>query len=111
MPRKAAGARLYCRPDTGIWYIRDTGAPDRSTGTRNRRDAERALAAYIASRGTVTSSRHPDRFPVSEALDIYGREHAVTRAAPERIGYAIEALLGFWGGLNVADVKGETCRR
>lgn len=111
MPRKAAGARLYQRPDNGLWVIRDTGSPDRSTGTRDRRDAEKALSAYIAAKGTVTSTRHPDRFPVSEALAIYGREHAVTRAAPERIGYAIEALLPFWGGLTVADVKGETCRR
>lgn len=46
-----------------------------------------------------------------EALTTYGREHAVTRAAPERIGYAIEALAPYWGNLTVADVKGETCRR
>jgi integrase len=111
MPRKPAGARLYKRPDTGIWFVRDTGCPDRSAGTRDRRDAEKALAAYIAGKGTVTGSRQPDRFPVTEALTIYGREHAVSRAAPERIGYAIEALSGFWGHLMVGDVKGETCRR
>jgi integrase len=48
---------------------------------------------------------------VGEVLDIYGREHGVTTAAPERIGYAIDALVAFWGALTVADVKGETCRR
>lgn len=48
---------------------------------------------------------------MTEALAIYGREHAVKVAAPERIGAAIEALCGFWGALNVGDVKGETCRR
>lgn len=111
MPRKAAGARLYARPDTGVFYIRDTGCPDRSTGTRDRRDAEKALAAYIAGKGIVSGARHPDRFAVMEALDIYGREHAITRAAPERIAYAIEALASFWGNLSLADVKGETCRR
>lgn len=31
-------------------------------------------------------------------------------ADPERIGYAIDALLPFWGSKNVADIKGETCR-
>ncbi len=111
MPRKAAGARLYVRPDTGIIYIRDTGQPDRSTGTRDGRKAEKALAAYIVAKGTVTSSRHPERFPVSDALDIYGREWAISRADPERIGYAIDALMGFFGALYVGDVKGETCRR
>lgn len=30
---------------------------------------------------------------------------------PERIAYAIQALLPFWGKLSVAAVKGETCRR
>lgn len=111
MPRKAAGARLYQRPDNGLWVIRDTGCPDRSTGTRDRRDAEKALAAYIGGKGRVTGTRHPDRFPVTEALAIYGREKEATWAAPERIGFAIDALLTFWSGLNIADVKGETCRR
>lgn len=48
---------------------------------------------------------------VADALDIYAREHAVTTAAPERIGYAIDALLPFWGVLPVSAIKGETCRR
>jgi integrase len=94
-----------------MWIIRDTGHSDRSTGTRDRRDAEKRLAGYIAGKGVVTGTRRPDRFKVSECLDIYGREHGVTVAAPERIGYAIEALLGFWADLTIADVKGETCRR
>jgi integrase len=111
MPRKAAGARLYFREDHGVFYIRDTGLPDKSTGTGNRQDAEKSLASYIASKGTVGSTRHPDRFPVSECLDIYGREHGVTVADPVRLGCAIEALLRFFGNLTVADVKGETCRR
>jgi integrase len=111
MPRKAKGARLYWREDKGVWLIRDTGCPDRSTGTGDRRAAESALAAYIASKDTVTGTRRPDQMSVAEVLNIYAREHAVTVAAPERIGSAIEALLTFWGSLTVADVKGETCRR
>ncbi|MFU1479071.1 site-specific integrase [Roseovarius sp. C7] len=91
--------------------MRDTGCADRSTGTADRREAERALAAYIASKDTVTGSRRADQITITEILDIYGREHAAATAAPERIGYAIDALLAFWGSLTVADVKGETCRR
>lgn len=44
-------------------------------------------------------------------LAIYAEEHAVNVADPVRIGFAIEALDRFWRGMNVADVKGETCRR
>ncbi|MDP3263467.1 MAG: site-specific integrase [Tabrizicola sp.] len=111
MPRKAAGARLYWRKDKQTYIIRDSGCPERSTGTSDRIEAERLLAAYIASKDTVTGTRRADRMPISEVLDIYGREHGVTVAAPSRIGYAIDALLAFWGALSVADVKGETCRR
>jgi integrase len=111
MPRKPAGARLYERPDTGVYIIRDTGCPDKSTGTGNRQQAEKALASYIASKGVVTGTRSPDQIKVTDCLTIYGDEHAVNVVAPERIGYAIEALARFWGELTVADVKGETCRR
>lgn len=44
------------------------------------------------------------------ALEIYGNEHAPHVAAPALIGYHIDALGPFWGGLAVADIKGETCR-
>lgn len=111
MPRKPAGARLYLRKDTGVYIIRDTGHPDKSTGTGDRRQAEKALASYIASKGVVTGTRSPDQFRVSDCLSIYGDEHAVNVSAPERIAYAIAALANFWGELTIADVKGETCRR
>lgn len=111
MPRKPAGARLYWRKDKQVYLIRDSGRPEKSTGTRNRADAEKILAAYIASKDTVTGSRSADQISVTEILGIYGQEHALTVAAPERIGFAIDALLAFWGALCVADVKGETCRR
>jgi integrase len=44
-------------------------------------------------------------------LAIYAEEYAPTVAAPERIGYAISALLPFWAELKLTHVKGETCRR
>lgn len=44
-------------------------------------------------------------------LAIYAEEYAPTVADPARIGYAIEALLPFWGGLKLTHIKGETCRR
>jgi len=111
MPRKAKGPRLYWRRDKQVWLIRDTGRSDISTGTSDRTDAEKRLSAYIASKDTVSGTRRADAITVGEVLDIYGQEHAATTAAPERIGFAIDALLAFWGALTVADVKGETCRR
>lgn len=48
---------------------------------------------------------------VGDALAIYGEERGPQTADPARIGYAIDALLPFWGALRVEAVKGATCRR
>jgi integrase len=40
----------------------------------------------------------------------YGREHGPETAAPDRIGYAIDALLPFWRGRAVADITRATCQ-
>jgi integrase len=111
MSRAGKGARLYWRAVRGVWYIRDTGRPNISTGTANRADAERALAAYIGTKDTIRGTYRADQMAVADVLSIYGSEHGIGVAAPERLGYAISALLPFWDGLMVGEVKGETCRR
>ncbi|RWR50373.1 integrase [Sinirhodobacter huangdaonensis] len=111
MPRPAKGARLHKFSHRPHWYIRDTGQPDQSTGCISRADAEKALAAYIATKGRKSAAADAHEIAVAEVLTIYAEEYAPTVAAPERIGYAIDALLPFWGALKVANVRGETCRR
>jgi integrase len=110
MPQKAKGARLYQRKDTGLFLIRDTGRGERSTGTRDRREAEAALAAYIAERDRPRDPAQAGQLTVAAVLDIYAREHGPTVRDPVRIGYAMEALLRFWEHLPVAAIKRETCR-
>ena len=114
MPRKSAGARLYQRtkgPGAGYWVIRD-GGRFVSTGTRDRREAESKLAAYIAQRGqSVGGPREPAQMTVADALTIYGEEHAPTVRAPETVGYSIKALLPILGNLPVGSVNGSVCRR
>lgn len=114
MPAKAKGARLYLRKRAGrdpVFVIRDTGQPERSTGTADRGEAERRLAEYIAERDLRKGPHTSEGMTVAAALDIYGTDHAPHTADPARIGYAIDALLPFWGALTVSAVKGETCRR
>lgn len=111
MPRQAKGARLHKFAHRKYWYIRDTGEPDRSTGCTSRKDAEKALAAYIATKGRQGAANEPENVTCGEVLAIYAEEYAPTVAAPERIGYAIDALLPFWSELKLTHVKGETCRR
>ncbi|AZB54629.1 integrase [Cereibacter sphaeroides] len=115
MPRPSKGARLYLVTRTGrspVWVIRD-GACEISTRTGHRGEAETALAAYIADRDQRARPRSclaADEMTVAHALTLYGEEHGPTVADPQRIGYAIEALMTFWGNLRVAAIRGETCR-
>lgn len=111
MPRQAKGARLHKFAHRPHWYIRDTGQPDRSTGCERREDAEKALAAYIATKGRDGAANEPGNVTLGEVLTIYAEEYAPTVADPARIGYALDALLPFWSALKVSHVKGETCRR
>ena len=111
MPRKSAGARLYLHPERQIYYIRDR-VKFIATGTRNRREAETALARYIADRdGPTGGPRTPDKMTVADCLVIYSEKHAANTVAPDRIAYAIKALVPILGSLPVGSITGEVCRR
>ena len=109
MPRPSKGARLYQR-ENGTHEIRD-GNRRISTGTRDRRKAEVALAKFIAERDRPAGPSTPDKVTVADVLDAYGREHAPTVRAPARIGYAIAALNPSLGDLPVGSINGSVCRR
>lgn len=109
MPRPTKGARLYRRAN-GQFSILD-GAVERRTGTASREEAERALAEYIRQRGRPSGPSEQDKLKIGDALAIYLEEHAPHAADPERISYAVEALLPFWGDLTVSAITKNTCRR
>lgn len=112
MPRPGKGPRLYQRKDDQTWIIRDTGQPDKRTGTTDRGEADLRLAEYITEKATrITGSNSPDEVTCGQVLHMYGIEHAPHVAAPERQGYAIKALLPFWGDRPVSEVVGNVCRR
>lgn len=111
MPQRAKGARLYQRKDTGVWIIRDTGRGDRSTGTRELGEAETRLAEYIAQRDRRPGGpAQPSDIAIAEVLSIYAAEHAPTVADPDRIAYAMEPLLDFWGELPCSSITREMCK-
>lgn len=115
MPQSAKGIRLYLRKRKGqpaIWIIRDgprqigTGA----IGARNREAAQEALAGYILNRTKFNvSESSPARVPVEDVLNHYGRTHAPKTAHPELVGYHMSALLPFWAGKSLSDVRTSTC--
>jgi len=120
MPRRNTGPRLvfykplgYSKPLYFIrWYERGAKR-ERATGTDDRATAEAALKAFleqIAQPLRAVHSRHASQITLAEVLTHYGEEHAPQAIAGERIGYAISALIPFWGELTTDIVRGETCR-
>ena len=113
MPRKSAGARLYQRTKgrgAGYWVIRD-GGRFVSTGTRDRRQAESKLAAYIAQRDRPAGPRDPAQMTVAQVLDIYATERAPHVKDPARIADCVRALVPILGTLPLSAITGEVCRR
>ena len=112
MPQPSKGARLFLRKRKGrepVYVIRDAGF-EQSTGTADSQQAEIALAQYIASKTRRSGPSEAHQLTVAECLTIYGEEHAPSVSDPARIGYAIDALLTFWGDMTCADIKGSTVR-
>lgn len=117
MPRPNSGPRLKWLVKRRSWYIvwYEAGREKlRSTGTADSGEAETQLALFIGERQRRTGSgepRHPREVSIAEVLDLYGTERAPSRADPARIGYAIAALLPFWGEKSVAQVSKIACTR
>jgi integrase len=127
MPRHAQGPRLYLRRGridrrTGKalparYFIRD-GASEIGTGCGpdRLREAEQALAEYIATKWTpperrVVSRSDPAQVLVSEALALYAQERAPdTRLDPATRKRMIANLLDWWGERTLAEVKRSTCQ-
>lgn len=116
MPRKSKPARLVLRrePDgSQTWIIRDGATYQRTgIGGERRREAEEALADYVASRSPERRGpARPHEITVGEVLARYADGRGPEVADPERLGYTIKALAPFWGGLAMDAVKRQTCRR
>lgn len=113
MPRPRKPARLYQRPDSGDWIIRDGDRTLRTgAGAGEREKAERALADYIAQR--LPDRAGPARLEeitVGEVLARYAEERGPQIAAPQTLAWSIRALAPFWGDQPVSAVIGSVCRR
>jgi integrase len=114
MPRPNTGPRLKPpgkRPFYYIVWFEGGRERLRSTGTADGRQAEAALTKFLNERQRAAGPRDPGELPIADVLALYGEEHAPTRKAPARIGYAISALLPYWSGKTVADITKSSCRR
>lgn len=115
MPRRNTGPKVEWlakrRAFYIIWY--EGGRQRlRATGTTDGIEAQDALIAFIREQrrnAKPDAPREPDQLMIADVLDLYGANHAPGVAAPARIGYAIDALLPFWGERTVSWITRRSC--
>ena len=92
-----------------FWY---EGGRERkkSTGTRNRLEAEQILGKHIAEKDQPIDIVSPTKRILADVLSAYATEHAAHVASAVTIGFNIKALVPFWGHRTVADVRPTACR-
>lgn len=117
MPRRSKGARLWLRKRRGRaaqWVIRD-GSHQKGTGciAHDVVGAERALAAYIASKHVSRlrrGSRDPEQIPIADVLTIYLTDIVPSHSRPKETKGRIARLDAFFGDKMLSYVTGEICR-
>lgn len=112
MPRPTKPPRLYHRKPRGkraaVFVIRD-GSNEVSTGTACRNEAEEALRQYLNNKNMIRSAERDGDLTIPEVLLHYAETHAPDTEDPARIGYAIDALVGYWGNDPVSKITKASC--
>jgi integrase len=121
MPRQSKGAHLWLRPardrgDKGVeraaWVIKDDGRQIATgCGATERREAEKALADYIASKyEPERRERDISEIWIADVLNVYLADVAPRQARPEKCGERMLRLADFFGQMRLSEVNGSTCR-
>jgi excisionase family DNA binding protein len=70
-----------------------------------------SFAEWLQSRGRRAGPSDPAAVLITDILNEYADKHGAKTAAPERIGYAVEALTDFFESNSIADVTPQSCGR
>ena len=114
MPRKSKGPRLWLYKRKGYpatWVILDRGRQI-STGCRedDHREAEKALARYIAEKYTPKKSNAIEEIFVADVMKVYLEEHVPTIEHPETVVSFSAPVIEWWGAKTLADIRRTTCQ-
>lgn len=114
MPRPKKPARLYQRPDTGEWIIRDGQKTKRTGcfGPEGEHEADRKLTLYKAKKeGLISEATPPEQVPVLAVLKRYANNLPSNIVETDRVLYAIQPLMLWWGGMMCAEIDDESCEK
>lgn len=114
MPKQSQGPRLVRRKNKPNWFIRyideQSGKQkDKSTGRKDREDAEGVLEEFLRQRRTKRTGLAvmPNQFTIAQALDDYAH-FKMGSASAERLSYSMEHILEFWQDQTLDFVNIET---
>lgn len=116
MPKQSTGPRLNWREDREVWEIvwyEQRRKCRKSTGTDDHAEAARKLAEHLAgslSDPSVIGPQRPDERLIADMLADYVLEHGPTVVGKETLAFSVKALLPFWDGKVVRDIREGTCR-
>jgi integrase len=108
MPQRSKGPRLYLHPRSRDWVIRD-GTVFTRTGCneRDKANAEKRLAEYIASKYETKPSATP---LIIDMLVLYAKDVAPYRKTARNTFYNIGNLEKWWGDKRASDISVRSCR-
>ncbi len=111
MPQKKRPARLWLRPDTGTWFIKD-GSKRIPTDCREDavEEAQGKLADYISSQYRPKRSSRSAEVTIDDVVLVYSREKAPDTARPRETIAMLERIGDFFGEMFLTEIKGQACR-
>ncbi len=116
---RAKGTRLWWRKPRydgagkvshpGVWLILD-GGRSISTGTADRKEAERALAQHINQSWRPSPQDSAANVKIADVLTYYARERARSWADPKRAAVQLRELNEWWGSRKLSTYRRITRR-
>ncbi|MGR9188810.1 tyrosine-type recombinase/integrase [Rhizobium leguminosarum] len=111
MSQKKRPARLWLRPDTGTWFIKDG---DRRISTEcaeaEVETAQTKLADYIAARYQPERSSRSAEVTIGDVLIVYLEDVCPQTARPKETEAMIGRLNDYFGDMLLTEAKGQTYR-
>ncbi|MDD5585345.1 MAG: site-specific integrase [Alphaproteobacteria bacterium] len=114
MPKRNKGAYLKWIETRQSWYIvwfENGRERKKSTGTRNRIEADQALSRHNIEKDQPVDIVSPTRRIIADVLAAYAEEHLIHTVSQEASGNNIKSLVPFWGHRPVSDVRPVLCRQ
>ncbi|MGY5791946.1 tyrosine-type recombinase/integrase len=111
MPQKRRPARLWLRPDTGTWFIKDGNKRVPTDCSEAEVEAaQRRLADYIAAQYRPERSSRAAEVTVGDIIIVYAEEKAPGTARPKETIAMLDRVNEFFGEMMLTELRGQTFR-